>query len=370
MDERELYACWLAHIPDLGNKTIKKLAEYAGGEKEIYRLAAKEAEKILSPKKLERFLLWQRKQEPKRLWEELEKRKIRFAPFFSKEYPERLKNIPDAPYALFFRGEPEKMPERLVAVIGARECSSYGSFLAEHIGRKLAQKGTGVVSGLARGIDGITQKAAVLAGGFTAGVLGCGVDVCYPAENRSLYESCAKQGLLVSEYPPGTRPLAWRFPPRNRLISGLSDAVVVVEAREKSGTFITVDMALEQGREIFVVPGRITDPLSRGCNRLIGQGASVFSSVEELLESLDGRMTKKETVLAETEKPLLHDELMSRIYELCDFDPRSFTDFLQSLSGETGKESVSPGKLAENLMELQLLGLVGEKGQGYYYRKK
>ena len=158
--------------------------------------------------------------------------------------------------------------------------------MAEKLGEILGKNGIAVVSGMARGIDGISQTAALKNGGISYGVLGCGVDICYPAQNRTLYDRLVAQGGLISSYPPGTPALARNFPPRNRIVSGLADAVVVVEAREKSGTLITVDMALEQGREVYAVPGRITDRLSDGCNRLLRQGAAPLLSPEELLEAL------------------------------------------------------------------------------------
>ena len=202
------------------------------------------------------------------------------------EYPERLRNIPGAPQNLFVLG---KLPEegRLsVAVIGARDCSEYGKYVARELGTVLGGSGIAVISGMARGIDGISQEAALDAGGSSYAVLGCGVDVCYPEANRQLYERLKISGGILSEYPPGAPALARHFPPRNRIVSGLADVVVVIEARVKSGTLITVDMALEQGREVYVVPGRVTDRLSDGCNRLIRQGAGILLSPEEFLREL------------------------------------------------------------------------------------
>lgn len=211
---------------------------------------------------------------------------IRFITPFEKEYPERLRNIPDPPAGLYARGSLSVKKEVTVAVIGARDCSDYGKYVAGHLGAFLGRNGVTVVSGMARGIDGISQWAALEAGGTSIGVLGCGVDICYPAGNRDLFNRLLEQGTIFSEYPPGTPPRAMNFPARNRIVSGLADAVVVVEARNRSGTLITVDMALEQGKEVFVVPGRITDRLSDGCNNLIKQGAGVLLSPEELLEEL------------------------------------------------------------------------------------
>lgn len=208
-------------------------------------------------------------------------------------YPKRLTDIAGAPRELYVLGRlPEE--ERLsVAVIGARECSEYGRCVARELGAVLGGNGITVVSGMARGIDGISQEAALDAGGSSFGVLGCGVDICYPKENRQLYERLQISGGVLSEYAPGTGACAFHFPPRNRIVSGLADVVVVVEARMKSGTLITVDMALEQGREVYVVPGRVTDRLSDGCNHLIRQGAGILLSPEEFLrELLEGEIGK------------------------------------------------------------------------------
>ena len=183
-------------------------------------------------------------------------------------FPQKLLEIPDPPYGLFYKGKLPEQKQPSVAVIGARECSEYGRFVAEELGRYLGSQGIQVISGMARGIDGISQQAALLAGGTSYGVLGCGVDICYPRQNRKLYEELIQKGGLLSTYAPGTKALPAYFPPRNRIVSGLADALIVIEARQKSGTLITVDMALEQGKDVYVVPGRITDRLSDGCNRL------------------------------------------------------------------------------------------------------
>lgn len=201
-------------------------------------------------------------------------------------YPERLREIPDPPKQLYVRGKLPKEEIPAVAVIGARECSEYGRTVAAMLGNFFGENGIQVISGMARGIDGIGQTAALDAGGSSFAVLGSGVDVCYPAGNRTLYDRLAVQGGILSEYAPGTPALARNFPPRNRIVSGLADAVIVVEAREKSGTLITVDMALEQGKEVYAVPGRVTDALSSGCNRLLRLGAAPLPEPEGLLEEL------------------------------------------------------------------------------------
>ena len=178
--------------------------------------------------------------------------------------------------------------EPAAAIIGARLASGYGREQARRFGRQIGARGISVISGMARGIDGIAQKAALDAGGRSYAVLGCGVDICYPEENRELYERLQQQGGVLSEYPPGMQPIAKLFPPRNRIISGLSDLVLVIEARKRSGTLITVDMALEQGREVYALPGRVSDSLSDGCNRLIRQGAGPATCPQDILEYFFG----------------------------------------------------------------------------------
>lgn len=178
--------------------------------------------------------------------------------------------------------------EPAAAIIGARLASGYGREQARRFSYRLASRGITIISGMARGIDGIAQMAALDAGGKSYAVLGCGVDICYPEENRKLYDRLLQQGGIISEYPPGTFPEARLFPQRNRIISGLADLVLVIEARKKSGTLITVDMALEQGREVFALPGRVSDSLSDGCNRLIRQGAGAATCPEDILEYFFG----------------------------------------------------------------------------------
>lgn len=183
--------------------------------------------------------------------------------------------------------------EAAVAVVGTRKCSPYGTRAASQLGYELARQGGLVISGLAKGIDGAAHQGALRAGGFTAAVLGGGVDVIYPPENRRLYEDIAATGVLLSEYPPGTEPRGGHFPVRNRIISGLSLAVVVVEAPEKSGALITANTALEQGRDVFAVPGPINAASSRGCNQLIRDGAGLVMEAWDVLGTYQQRFPQK-----------------------------------------------------------------------------
>jgi DNA processing protein len=204
-----------------------------------------------------------------------------------KLFPERLAAIFDPPPALYLRGagDPELLAQRSVAVVGARSCSPYGSQVARMLGRELASAGLVVVSGLARGIDGDAHRGALEAG-LTVAVLGCGIDRDYPASHAQLSRRIEERGLVVSEYEPGVEPAPWRFPARNRIIAGLCEAVVVVEARERSGALITADFALDEGREVFAVPGEITSTLSFGANALLKLGATPLTSTKDVLDAL------------------------------------------------------------------------------------
>ena len=205
---------------------------------------------------------------------------IRLISIDSEDYPKRLKHIKDAPPILFLKGEMMSGYRPTVSIIGARECSVYGANVAKRLGELFAEAGVAVVSGMARGIDSIAQSAAVDAGGYSLALLGGGVDVIYPKESGTLYRKLLKTGGVMSEHAPGTEPRPHFFALRNRLISGLSDVVCVVEAKAQSGTLITVDTALEQGREVYAVPGRISDITSFGTNELIRQGAGIISDLD------------------------------------------------------------------------------------------
>jgi len=211
---------------------------------------------------------------------------IRFLSCEHPEFPESLKQLPDCPGGLFLKGELPKADVGSVAIVGARTCSPYGKNVAVWFGRELAAQGIQVISGMARGIDGYAHRGALQGKGKTFAVLGSSVEICYPAENREIYLRLEQEGGILSENPPGTQALPYLFPLRNRIISGLADAVLIIEAKEKSGSLITADWALEQGKEVYAVPGRLGDPLSEGCLNLIRQGAGLALSPEKLLEDL------------------------------------------------------------------------------------
>lgn len=207
-------------------------------------------------------------------------------PLEDERYPERLRTISDPPPVLYCDGLPEPEDRLAIAVVGARQATSYGIRVTEALARDLSYLGFTIVSGMARGIDAAAHRGALAARGRTIAVLGCGLDVVYPPEHDRLRAEIARSGSVMTEFPPGTRPLASHFPRRNRILSGLALGVVVVEAAEGSGSLITARLALDQGREVFAVPGPLDAPLSRGPHGLIKQGAKLVETVEDIVEEL------------------------------------------------------------------------------------
>jgi DNA processing protein len=262
-------------------------------------------------------------------------------------YPASLGSIFDPPVGLFLRGAgPLDLLQRpAVAIVGARACSSYGSHVARAFGRELAAAGLVVVSGMARGVDGEAHRGALEAGGHTVAVLGCGVDRDYPAAHAELARRICRDGLVVSEYAPGVEPAPWRFPARNRVVSGLAQATVVVEARERSGALITADLAVEEGREVFAVPGEITSALSHGTNALLRLGAAAATSAADVLEAFGLAPTEPEP----PELTPAAGAVLSRLRE----GPHSADELVRALT-------LDAGAAAAALAELELHGLLTE----------
>ena len=296
---------------------------------------------------------------------ELDEKRIRFIPYYDAKYPKRLLQTKGFPFALFVMGELPEENLPAVALIGARECSEYGRSVAAYFGRELALAGVNVISGMAIGIDGIGQQEALSAGGKSYAVLGCGPDLCYPYANRKLYERLKEKGGLLSEYGPGVKAVSWHFPARNRILAGISDLVIVVEAKEKSGTLITVDMALDAGREIMVIPGRITDPMSMGCNRLWKAGANVATCVEDVLMLLkdSGYSFEKNADSGsdgETFKNKIHLESEEELVYSC------FDLYAKNAEEALKTTGISYQDRLRILTELEWKGLLREVGCGYY----
>lgn len=352
------YARWLAfvRIKGLGCAGFKRLAEYFGdptravgasGE-ELAQIPGLDREAIAG---LQSFDGWRGvEEEVHRVLEA----GARIVPFNAREYPSRLRSLPDPPPFLYVRGELRAEDERAVAVVGSRSASPYGLRVARDLSQGLAALGFTVVSGLARGIDGEAHRSALAAEGRSVAVLGCGVDVIYPPEHEELYRNLCERGAILSELPIGTRPFAFNFPSRNRLISGVSLGVVVVEATEKSGSLITAGLAVEQGREVFAVPGQAGASRSRGAHRLIRQGAKLVESVQDIVEEIAPQLLGRvEEVTGALERPTpigLGGEAR-RVFELVAAHPLQIDELIE-------RSGLTAAKVSELLLELELRGLL------------
>jgi len=292
MDEIMKYKYFFACIDELGGAAMERvLSEYKDEITAYNNISFLDVErKILTSKQYEKFNVAKNKinieKEFDRYYSGYYINGMKFVTMNMPDFPKRLISIPGRPYQLFYYGTLPKDDLPSVAIVGARNCSQYGKEASEYFGRGLAKKGVQIISGMASGVDGYSQLAAIDEIGRSYGVLGCSSEICYPSSNRMLYNKLIDRGGVISEFVPGTKPVNINFPRRNRIISGLSDIVLVVEAKERSGSSITVNMALEQGRDVFAVPGRINEQLSIGCNRIIKDGAGVAMDIDTITEAL------------------------------------------------------------------------------------
>ena len=285
--------------------------------------------------------------------EEIQKTEIHYVEKNSSIYPARLRELSGMPKQLYYIGRFPEDNKPTAAIVGARLCSAYGRIQAFRYGVQ-------VISGMAAGIDAEGHKGALEGGTPTFAVLGNGVDICYPSSSRGIYRRIPqKNGGIISEYEPGTRGRAYHFPARNRIISGLADLVLVVEAKEKSGSLITASCALEQGKMVYAIPGAVNDALSRGCHKLIYDGAGIAYSPEILLDEW-GLSVKKMTNLSGKTKIGLATDL-DLVYSCLDLRPKNLDQIIR-------KAGFSPGKTAGILGQLMLMGLVKETGRQNYIR--
>jgi DNA processing protein len=281
----EKYLIALHSIPGMGHRSIELLFQYFSG----YRCAWEKVNCWASVPnfaqgRIEQLIDGWKHTDIEQVFAAFQKTGAHVLTINDAGYPQWLKNIFDPPYIIYYRGELPADDDICIAMVGSRKASAYGRHVADKIARGLAQKGAWVVSGLARGIDTYSHLGSLGGGGKTIAVLGSGIDVIYPRENNSLYHQICDSGTVITELPIGSPPLARHFPARNRIISGLCRGVAVVEAAEKSGSLITVDYALEQGRDVFAVPGPVTSLLSRGTHKLIKQGAKLIETADDILE--------------------------------------------------------------------------------------
>lgn len=359
-EKEKEYLHWLCSIPCLGAVSIRKLYEHFQSFEVIYNIeemALLKAE-ILKKPQIEALVKWRgRFLACQENYQKLAEKNVRFVTPLDFDYPRRLLEIYDYPMGIFVKGRMPEDNSPSVAIVGARGCSAYGECLAEEFARALSEEQVQVISGLAVGIDGAAHRGALKGEGSTFGVLGCGIDICYPAQHYPLYTAMEKAGGILSEFPPGTQPKPGHFPMRNRIISGLADAVLVVEAKARSGSLITAELGLEQGKEIFAVPGRITDHLNMGCNLLIQQGAHMAITPRDILEYL-GVKCRKELILHEKNaNSLAKKEKM--VYSCLDFKPKHLDDILAGCG-------LGISECMGILLELELGGYVFRSANHYY----
>jgi len=279
--------------------------------RKIGKIPAKVQEKLLALKK---------SLDINEVMDYMDRKNIDFISIYDAEYPELLKTIDNPPFGLFVIGHMPKDECIKISVVGTRRCSQYGRSAAYTLSRDLALKNAVIVSGLAEGIDAMAHKGALDAKGITLGVMACGVDICYPHENKNIYSSILERGAIVSEFPPRTEPKPWFFPMRNRIISGLSHGCLIVEAPLKSGSLITANYALDQGREVMAVPGNITSRLSAGSNMLIKEGAHLAASATDIFDCLGIIEDEKEnTFIKSGNNELAPDEKL--VYDCISLTP-------------------------------------------------
>lgn len=303
------YWIWLNSINNIGPIKAKRLLEYFKTPKDIWNADKSQLSEIEGIGQNLSFVIESCKDE-KYLEDELnkiKKKNIEILTLNDDKYPANLKNIYDPPILLFVKGNISSEDNNAVAIVGSRKATHYGLKAAYELAKQLAQKGITVISGMAKGIDTAAHKGALDAGGRTIAVLGCGLDIVYPYENRILMNEIIKNGAVVTEYPLGTAPEAKNFPRRNRIISGISLGTIIVEASQRSGSLITADFALEQNREVFAVPGQIYTKQSEGTNNLIKQGAKLVTSVEDVLEELNIKI--KQDTMVELDQQIQYNNL-------------------------------------------------------------
>ncbi|MES9902549.1 MAG: DNA-processing protein DprA [Sedimenticola sp.] len=358
--------CWLAllHTPGLGSRRIGHLLERIESPCDLFEGVMSSFQGV--PQESIEYLKnpdWQRVDKDL-LWAEGAERHIltRNDP----RYPERLNQISDPPPLLFVNGDPEVLVTPQLAVVGSRNPTPSGQSNAEEFSRFLATSGITISSGLATGIDGAAHRGALTADGLTLAVTGTGPDRIYPARHRDLAHRITEQGALVTEFPPGAKLHPGNFPRRNRIISGLSLGVLVVEAAKKSGSLITARLAMEQGREVFAIPGSIHNPLARGCHRLIRQGAKLVETAEDILEELAPLLSAIQlplTLIADEPqprgKPRQWDEEYRQLFTTLDYDPQPIDQLVE-------QSGLTPEAVSSMLLVLELEGYVSSAPGGRY----
>lgn len=357
MTDEKMYTFWLCSHQGIGVKKITDMLSFFKEAENVFRASKEELAQVCSLKKKDINVLLSAQNEDrlKKDYEEMYKKGIQFVYQKEDSYPDKLRTLTDAPYGLFYKGHLPDKKKASVAIVGSRRASFEGRALAKQFGKELAEHGIEVISGLALGVDIAAQRGAMeVPCGKTFSVLGNGVDICYPAQHIEEYMRIQQYGGILSEFPLHTPSMPYHFPLRNRIISGLSDGILVIEAKKGSGSLITAETGLEQGREIFVVPGSIANPQYEGGNELLKSGACFVTDTRDILdglgmfydEDINSRKKKYEVMLETTEKIVyailsLEPLHISQIAKLCNLDINSTMEALLSLQAKKVVEMVS-----------------------------
>ncbi|MDT3844872.1 MAG: DNA-processing protein DprA [Bacillota bacterium] len=365
-EKDRLAAVWMSRRREIGAVSAQKLITFAGGYRNVLCLSEREMENagFLTDKQRkalsEALNDGQTKEDARRDLDRMKQHGIRILLPEEDAFPEKLRRIPDPPMWLYVRGSLPDPDQKSCALIGARNCTEYGKEEAEYFGGLLGDYGIPVISGMARGIDSFALRGALEKGGDCYAVLGCGVNVCYPQEAGDIFSRISEKGGILSEYPLDGPALSQHFPVRNRIISGLADMVLIVEAKRKSGSLITADLALDQGKDIFALPGRRTDPLSEGTNRLIRVGAGIVTGPEDVLEYFGIRGEKGRKQSRVCDSGLVKNE--KKVYSAIDSHPRHIEEIMN-------RSGLSWGECLVALMKLEICGLAVQPDNQYYMKK-
>lgn len=341
------YLLSILKVQGLGPLKLKKLKDQLDSYEGIWNTSLDKLSAIIGPKLASSLHEVREQQDPAEEQKKCRQAGIGVLAYFESDYPESFRVIHTPPPLIFYRGDIKALDIPAVGIVGSRQATPYGRTVARRLGRELAEAGFVVVSGMARGIDSESHRGCLDAGGKTIGVLGNGVDVVYPRENRILYMNVQQHGLLLSEFPPGTTPEPGHFPMRNRLISALSKGIIVVEAQEKSGAMITVGFALEQGKDVFAVPGPITSVYSRGPHQLLRDGARLVNGVEDILDEWGIEKMGKNLPNLKTKQ----GEEDSKILKCIGFEPIHIDQIID-------KVGMSVGETAAELLQLEIEGKI------------
>jgi DNA processing protein len=342
----------------VGPNRLRKLIDHFGDIERAWNAPGAALQAILDERSAESLLRTRAKLSLDDEMERIERAGIHVVTVAEPAYPRLLAMIPSPPPVLYVRGDLLPEDDLAVAIVGTRRSSHYGREVTQRIASGLAEAGVTIVSGLARGIDGAAHQAALRAGGRTFAVLGSGVDVIYPSEHKALAEQIVASGALISDYAPGRKPDAPNFPARNRIISGLSIGVIVIEAPNRSGALITIDFAADQGREVFVVPGSVLSENSAGCHRLLRDGARIVTCAEDVLDDLKIG-ARKEQAAAQQSLPLTEPE--RRLLNHINADPQHVDEIFAAASLQ-----IAEGLALVSMLELK--GIIRDAGARHLVR--